>query len=822
LSGGNANNKGYLSFFTIKSVNAHYSSFSDIQYDALNNLIITSSNDGFVKIWTFPDFTLRKTILVDKTDNIPYIKLHPESCLFVIFSNTSLLFYTLPTVEKFFELSAYSTIVKFSFSFSGMNAAFYDLAYNMYFLTIDIENLSIVQNGFIQIYLDIAIKIFEFTKGNNFVIIIFENDEIFIYDIVTSLYIKLEDFPYSLSQIIFFNNIPTHFLFHCIKNGSIGFAKLEESSVEIINNFHNSFDNIGNIKMIAVVFNSSQTKIISVSNDTLFIWNINSQIDFNAIKNSVYTNQITILRPHPKEDNTIYTVGMSKELIIWDILNLLPLITIQHLIELSFPIVSDWILDKHAIIIGDSNGKLIAIELSNDYQQIASPDTVNNDLTPEIISLFQDPEINTGIDYEEEYDYEEEEDLEQSADTCDQTNEILFPDAEEFLNYTSSNFNTNVTIRKNEPKNLQTDHITNEVNIESNEEIDEGLNEACTEQINMTKNSNRSKSTKLKHIKAPVSSAKLIFPNSRLNQNSIDFLSSPPHNFQTLFKYLPSSFCKELEFLKQFGFLQQEVKCNNCHSNMVAYFQTQSRNQLCLRCPKCKFSNSFLQNTIFENFHCPLKQILIVFYCFSVNESLRRTSIESELCINTVQKIFRILRLCCSKLILKQEPFKIGGEGDAVQIDETHISKRKQNVGRSLWHFWIIGGISENTNEIFLTSSQLRTEAVMKKIIETNIKEQTIIKTDGWRSYRWIAKSKIYKHQMVNHKENFVNPKDGTNTQKIERLWLEIKELKRRRRGLKIDTIETYLHEFLWRRNFLVKANNQFFATIYLVQQYAT
>jgi transposase len=163
---------------------------------------------------------------------------------------------------------------------------------------------------------------------------------------------------------------------------------------------------------------------------------------------------------------------------------------------------------------------------------------------------------------------------------------------------------------------------------------------------------------------------------------------------------------------------------------------------------------------------------------------------------------------------------KIGGDGDAVQVDETHVSKRKYNEGRSLCHFWIVGGISEKTNRIFMTSTIQRTQPILKAYIEEYIEPKTIIKTDCWKGYNWLDKSADYSHKTLNHKKNFKDPKDGTHTNKIERLWFELKEMKRRRRGFKIDHLEDYIQEFIWRRNILSKSENKFFEVLSLAKHY--
>jgi hypothetical protein len=67
------------------------------------------------------------------------------------------------------------------------------------------------------------------------------------------------------------------------------------------------------------------------------------------------------------------------------------------------------------------------------------------------------------------------------------------------------------------------------------------------------------------------------------------------------------------------------------------------------------------------------------------------------------------------------------------------------------------------------------------------------------------------------YKKEFINHHDGTHTQKIERLWLEVKEMKRKRRGLRIDHLEDYIQEFIWRRNLLRHAKNKFYEVVRIV-----
>jgi hypothetical protein len=301
---------------------------------------------------------------------------------------------------------------------------------------------------------------------------------------------------------------------------------------------------------------------------------------------------------------------------------------------------------------------------------------------------------------------------------------------------------------------------------------------------------------------------------------SRSFLNGNPSNFLGLLNYLPFNQQEEIQFLINFGFLENTKICQDCKCKMYQYSKPGSRYQIYWRCYKCKKTTGILEDSIFAHFNCDLYKILIAFFCFGNNETLERTINETGLSGKTVQSIFRLLRMSCTKLVQCENNGKIGGANDPVEIDETHISRRKYNRGRNLCHFWIIGGISETTDQIFLTSSVFRTAEIMKKIIYKYVKVNTHIKTDQYKSYNWLDLSPDYIHSTVNHSINFVNPIDGTNTQKIERLWEEVKNLKRRRRGFKIDKIEDYIQEFIWRRNFLKPSLNKFFEVLRMTKLY--
>lgn len=60
-----------------------------------------------------------------------------------------------------------------------------------------------------------------------------------------------------------------------------------------------------------------------------------------------------------------------------------------------------------------------------------------------------------------------------------------------------------------------------------------------------------------------------------------------------------------------------------------------------------------------------------------------------------------------------------------------------------------------------------------------------------------------YKHETVNHSENFVDPITKAHTNKVERLWLELKMDGKKERGIRTDKLPIRMCEFVWRRNYL-------------------
>jgi hypothetical protein len=84
-------------------------------------------------------------------------------------------------------------------------------------------------------------------------------------------------------------------------------------------------------------------------------------------------------------------------------------------------------------------------------------------------------------------------------------------------------------------------------------------------------------------------------------------------------------------------------------------------------------------------------------------------------------------------------------------------------------------------------------------IITQECAQGSVIHSNEWPAYSTL-KSLGFIHSTVNHQENYVNPASGTNTQGIERSWLDAKiKILRKMRGTTEMLLQSHLNEYCYR-----------------------
>lgn len=147
---------------------------------------------------------------------------------------------------------------------------------------------------------------------------------------------------------------------------------------------------------------------------------------------------------------------------------------------------------------------------------------------------------------------------------------------------------------------------------------------------------------------------------------------------------------------------------------------------------------------------------------------------------------------------LNQDETMIGGPGCIVEIDEAKIGKRKYNRGRLIKGQWVFGAFERGSKRAFIVPVENRSESTLLNIIRCRIAPGTIIYSDSWRAYRNL-KNEGFKHFIVNHSENFVDPTSGAHTQNIERLWRDMRA-GMPQYGTREEHYKYYIAEFMFKR----------------------
>ena len=122
--------------------------------------------------------------------------------------------------------------------------------------------------------------------------------------------------------------------------------------------------------------------------------------------------------------------------------------------------------------------------------------------------------------------------------------------------------------------------------------------------------------------------------------------------------------------------------------------------------------------------------------CFAKRKFLAEGSAETGVSLNTTSNYFSIFR----QAAIKYESWadsKIGGNGDIVEMDETHIYSCKYSRGRVLkgQKYWVLGAISRDTKRAKLFVTTKRSMPVINRFTHDNVVEGTHIMTDEWRGY---------------------------------------------------------------------------------------
>ena len=265
------------------------------------------------------------------------------------------------------------------------------------------------------------------------------------------------------------------------------------------------------------------------------------------------------------------------------------------------------------------------------------------------------------------------------------------------------------------------------------------------------------------------------------------------------------------------GMLYSSINCDKCNQYMGLSKDPSTHTGYIWYCSKCHKKTSVLLHSIFSYAKLSFNKVLHLLYCWAHDYSSKQTQFEVGVNKNTVSFYFKQFRNACFEHVINQDFPLIGGEGKTVEIDETLVSKRKYHRGRMLSQIWVFGGICRETGEIFMRVVDDRTAPTLLDAIYHCIAPGTKIISDQWKAYNELDKSQIYMHETVNHSKNFVDPITKANTQRIERLWRDLKDSCRKKCGIPREDVELYLAEFVFKHYNMKNNSRKFEVAVQLI-----
>lgn len=167
------------------------------------------------------------------------------------------------------------------------------------------------------------------------------------------------------------------------------------------------------------------------------------------------------------------------------------------------------------------------------------------------------------------------------------------------------------------------------------------------------------------------------------------------------------------------------------------------------------------QNTFFERVRLNevgSDAVIKAAYCWftdvPVTQAMGYVNIASDTCVAW----YSYFRSVATK-IAWHDFLPIGGDTDIVEVDETHLFRRKFQVGRlGMWRdVWLFGGISRTTKIRFGVIVPDRSSDTLLPIMQQYIDSDTFICSDEWRAYTTCGQA-FSGHGTVNHSRSFINP----------------------------------------------------------------
>lgn len=260
-----------------------------------------------------------------------------------------------------------------------------------------------------------------------------------------------------------------------------------------------------------------------------------------------------------------------------------------------------------------------------------------------------------------------------------------------------------------------------------------------------------------------------------------------------------------VSFLQEKGLLVQTKHCDCGHDMAIQKF-SQCSDGYAFRCNRCKKTKSIKDGRFFRNTSISLSKIMQLVFLWIMDTPVTTTENLLQISSRTAVQWYNYCRDVCSfKMVSLQQ--LLGGEGVIVQIDESLMFKRKNNMGRVVQQHWVFGMYDLSLRKGYLVNVPNRTTQTLIPIIQRWILPGTTIISDQWAAYNTLP-TLGYLHFTVNHTQNFVDPQTGATTNHVEAFWSRIKRRLKYISSSQGDMKWSHLDEACYKHWYGFKSNN--------------
>lgn len=271
-----------------------------------------------------------------------------------------------------------------------------------------------------------------------------------------------------------------------------------------------------------------------------------------------------------------------------------------------------------------------------------------------------------------------------------------------------------------------------------------------------------------------------------------------PTTIREFFKQFPDDdSCLKHLFDVRFG---QGHVCPKCDRE-AKWYPLQS--ERAFSCQWCGHHIHPMVGTIFEKSRTPLQLWFYAIFKFTqTRHGVSAKELQRELGV-TYKTAWRMGQLIRQHMAAIDGDDPIGGEGKAVEIDETMVGgvRRGGKRGRGAEGKTVVFGMLEREGKLVAEVVPNVRKATLRPIIEEHVRKGTDVHTDELKSYDGLHREGYY-HKRVNHSAGEYVGFDGATVNAIENFWRHLKEsISGTHTSVSPKRLECYVKEFEYRFN---------------------